>query len=301
MVQIISRAQWGARYVNGVGNRPVGSLEKYGHHSVTAHLREDATFLAECAEMRRIEEIGQQRFGRGISYTFVIFPSGRIFEGASIGRIAYHSGPGRNTRGAGICWAGNYDVNRPGSKALDAVVALLQHGVKMGWWQDPALTEMHRDFSATACPGRYLYAEFDNINRRGRSGKAPSTPSRPAPSTGGKSGRVPHTEYTVSVDGDFGYYTKIALQNVLRHRGYRTHKVDGDFGYYSILSLQRFLRAQGQRGHAVDGRWGAHTTRSLQQWLRSQGYKGHAVDGKFGPYTIRSLQQALIDGKFFRR
>ena len=127
----------------------------------------------------------------------------------------------------------------------------------------------------------------------------PPKPSKPTP--GRKSGRVPHTDYTVTADGDFGYYTKIALQNVLRHRGYRTHKVDGSFGYYSILSLQRFLRAEGQRGHAVDGRWGAHTTRSLQQWLRAQGYTGHAVDGSFGPYTIRSLQQALIDGKFFRR
>lgn len=132
-------------------------------------------------------------------------------------------------------------------------------------------------------------------------GKRIYTPPKASQPTPGKSKRVPHTDFTVTVDGNFGFYTKSALQNVLRHRGYRTHTVDGSFGRHSIMSLQRFLRAEGQRGHAVDGRWGTHTTRSLQQWLRSQGYKGHAVDGKFGPHTIRSLQQALIDGKFFRR
>jgi len=122
-----------------------------------------------------------------------------------------------------------------------------------------------------------------------------------APPSGRRSGRVPHTDWTVNVDGDFGYYTKIALQNVLRHNGYKTHALDGSFGRYSITSLQRFLRAQGQRGHAIDGRWGYWTTRSLQQWLRDRGYTGHAVDGVFGPYTVRSLQQALVDGAFFRR
>lgn len=170
MVTIHSRASWGARHANGVGNRPVGSLQKYLHHTVTTHLGENATVAQERAQMRVIEAIGQQRFGRGISYTFIIFPSGRIYEGASINRISYHSGSGRNTRGAGICFAGNYETNRPGTKALAAGAGLLQEGVRRGWWNDPALTEAHRDFRQTACPGRFLYAEFDNINRSARGG-----------------------------------------------------------------------------------------------------------------------------------
>lgn len=133
-------------------------------------------------------------------------------------------------------------------------------------------------------------------------GKRVYTAPKPSkPSKGRKSGRVPHTDWTVSVDGAFGRYTALALQNVLRHNGYRTHAMDGSFGSHSIRSLQRFLRAKGYRGHAIDGRWGSWTTRSLQQWLRDLGYRGHAIDGSFGPYTVRSLQQALIDGQFFRR
>lgn len=196
MISIASRASWGARYANGVGNRPVGTLQKYAHHTVTAHLDETATVAEERAQMRIIEAIGQSRFGRGISYNFVIFPSGRVYEGASVNRISYHSGPGRNTRGVGFCFAGNYDIKKPGPRALVAAVELLREGVRRGWWNDPALTEAHRDFKATACPGRYLYAEFDNINYTARGGtyadfkrnglpgeiKAPSPkPDKPAP------------------------------------------------------------------------------------------------------------------------
>lgn len=135
----------------------------------------------------------------------------------------------------------------------------------------------------------------------GKTVYTPPKPSKPSKPSGKKSGRVPHTDFTVTADGTLGKYTVSALQNVLRHRGYKAHTVDGKFGRYTIRALQQFLRSQGQRGHAVDGKMGPATTRSLQQWLRAQGYRGHAVDGKFGKATITSLQQALIDGRFFRR
>lgn len=127
-----------------------------------------------------------------------------------------------------------------------------------------------------------------------------TTGSRPAkkPSKAkAKSGRVPHTDWTVTVDGDFGSFTIRSLQKLLRDLGYKAHTIDGRFGPFTIRSLQQWLADQGQTGHAVDGVFGRHTVRSLQQWLRGKGYTGHAVDGDFGTYTIRSLQQALIDGK----
>ena len=184
MVTIYSRTSWGAKYRDGVGTRVVGRLEKYLHHTVTTHLPETATVEQERAEMRKIEQIGQDRFGAGISYTFIIFPSGRIYQGASVNRISYHSGSGRNTRGVGVCLAGNYDTHPLGKKAKDAIVALLRHGVAKGWWGDPALTEAHRDFKGTACPGKYAYAEFKSINAEGRAtpkAPAPAAPTAPTP------------------------------------------------------------------------------------------------------------------------
>lgn len=173
MTTIIPRATWGAQYRDGVGTRKVGRLEKYLHNTATKHLDVDASPIAEREQMRVIERIGQQRFGAGISYTFLVFPSGRIYQGASIQRISYHSGGAadkrpRNTLGASICLAGNYDVNALQAPAKAAIVWLLQEGVRQGWWGDPALTEAHRDFKPTACPGKYAYAEFAALNALGR-------------------------------------------------------------------------------------------------------------------------------------
>src|SRR5690606_18344240 len=124
VMEIASRSSWGARYQDGVGNRPVGSLTKYFHHTVTSHLSPNASVAQERAEMRKIEAIGQQRFGRGISYTFIIFPSGRIYQGASVHRISYHSGGARNTKGVGICLAGNYEANKITPTVINSIVWL---------------------------------------------------------------------------------------------------------------------------------------------------------------------------------
>lgn len=195
MSRIYSRASWGAQYRDGVGTRPVGSLQKYFHHSVTRHLPANATIEQERVECRTVERIGQQRFGAGISYTFLVFPSGRIHQGASVNRISYHSGGGRdgkprNTLGVGICLVGNTEANEMTPAQIAAVVRLLQEGVRRGWWQDPAITEGHRDFKNTSCPGRHAYALIGEINRRGRGGAvlpspSPSKPTdRPAAPTG---------------------------------------------------------------------------------------------------------------------
>lgn len=178
-MRIISRAEWGARYRNGVGTRSIGKLEKYLHHSVTAHLSEHATIAQEMAQMRVLEQIGQQRFGGGISYPLVFFPSGRIYEGVSINRISYHSGGWRNTAGVGFCLAGNYETNKLNTKTFNAVVWALQHGVEQGWWGDPALTSYHKKFRSTACPGRYAIRQFNSINTAGRSGTLAPTTSTP--------------------------------------------------------------------------------------------------------------------------
>lgn len=181
MSRIISRSQWGARHQDGYGTRPVGRLEKYLHHTVTSTLSENASLSEDVAQIRVVERIGQQRFSVGMSYTFLITPSGRIFQGVSTHRISAHSGAGRNTRGAGVCLVGNFDTNRPTDKQISAVVWLLQEGVRRKWWGDPALTSMHRSFRGTACPGKHAAAQFEAINRRGRGESVSAAPPASAP------------------------------------------------------------------------------------------------------------------------
>lgn len=185
MSSIRSRASWGARHRDGFGNRPVRALDKWLHHSVTAHLPVSATVAQEVAQMRILEQIGQQRFGGGISYTFVLFPSGRLYQGHSIGRVGAHTG-GRNSSSVGICLAGNY-TSRPITPEQSAtLVWLLRHGVAQGWWNVPALTGGHRDVSQTACPGNRAYSQIRAINdaatRLGSGGV--TTPTAPTPDAG---------------------------------------------------------------------------------------------------------------------
>lgn len=152
MSTIISRASWGARFQDGYGNRPVGSLAVYGHHSVTGHSGANATYAQDCAAVRTVEQVGQNIYRVGMSYTFLIPPSGRIFQGVSIGRVSAHT-INRNTGGAGVCFIGNYERESLTAAQLASAAWLLDHGQKQGWWTTDRFTALHRDVFATSCPG----------------------------------------------------------------------------------------------------------------------------------------------------
>lgn len=176
MPSIIKREDWGAKYNDGFYNRKVGRLDKWLHHTVTTQLSETAKQAVEMAEVRELERIGQSRFKGGISYTFVVFPSGRIYEGHSIGRVGAHT-KGQNSISVGIALAGNYEINEVTSAQKASLAWLLNHGVEKGWWTENKLDGGHRDTKATACPGKLAYAQIKNINKL-----ADGHPSKPAPS-----------------------------------------------------------------------------------------------------------------------
>ncbi|TKR27125.1 DUF4214 domain-containing protein [Cellulomonas hominis] len=163
MTRIYTRAEWGARHRAGFGVRSVGRLSRWLHHSAGASPGVGATFAQDVAVVRALEDTGQARFGGGISYTFVITEAGRRFEGTGVTRVGSHTG-NHNTAGAGICLAGNFDTRAPSDAQVAALVELLHHGVRAGWWTSPTLTGGHRDLSATACPGRHAYALIPAIN-----------------------------------------------------------------------------------------------------------------------------------------
>jgi hypothetical protein len=165
MGQIITRAQWGARYRNGFGSRRVGSLDKWLHHSVTASAGPGATLEQDAATIRALDSIGQSRFGGGISYTFAITEAGRVFEGHSVDRIGSHT-KNRNTASAGIVLVGNYSTKAPTPAQIAALVWLLQYGKSVGWWQVAGLNGGHRDaVRGTECPGNVAYSMIGDINR----------------------------------------------------------------------------------------------------------------------------------------
>ena len=100
-MRIVPRSEWGARYADGAGPAPIPAADGvFLHHSVT---RADSGAHA----VRNLENIGQARFGAGISYTFPITPDGTVYQGHSIGRRSSHT-KGHNTAGRAICFVGNY-------------------------------------------------------------------------------------------------------------------------------------------------------------------------------------------------
>lgn len=161
--RIIPRSEWGARHKGGFHDRPVGSLRRYLHHSVTIAPDLVPPFTDDYAAVRTLEGIGQSRFGGGISYTFAITPAGLIFEGHGIGRTGAHTA-GYNTIAAGICLIGNYEKDDPTPQQLAALDWLLHEGVRRRWWTSPTLTGGHRDTKSTACPGRNAYQLIGAVN-----------------------------------------------------------------------------------------------------------------------------------------
>jgi hypothetical protein len=157
-MRITSRARWGARYANGDGAAPLPATALYLHHSV-------ATGTGPAA-VRTVEQIGQDRYRAGISYTFLADQLGDVYEGHGIGRKGTHT-RGLNSTARAICAIGNYETTHPSAEMLEAIAQLVAHGHQQGWWP-PRLTGGHRDApgAATACPGRHLHTAIPHINQR---------------------------------------------------------------------------------------------------------------------------------------
>lgn len=165
MVTVTPRSEWGARYADGGGPAPVPFSEWWLHHSVTIAPDLLPPFDDEYRAMRVLEDIGQQRFGQGISYTFPIMPTGRVYRGHSIDRLGAHTG-GRNSAARAICFVGNYDVQQPTAAQIEAAAQLMVQEYRAGRAKTYRLNGGHRDVKATDCPGNNAYAAIAAINTR---------------------------------------------------------------------------------------------------------------------------------------
>lgn len=161
--RIITRAEWGARYANGWGARPLPIPKRFLHHSVTIAPDTLPPFDDDYAAVRRIEQIGQDRFGKGMSYTALFMPSGLIFEGLGIDRVGSHTAD-NNTAGAGLCLVGNYEDDQPTKAQLDSVAWWLRFHRDHGYLTDATITAPHSAVYNTACPGQHAEAGIDYIN-----------------------------------------------------------------------------------------------------------------------------------------
>ncbi len=160
---LIAREEWGARESDGFADRPLPVTEWWAHHSVTVAPDLVPPFDDDDAAIRTLERIGEARFGGGISYTVAITPSGRAYEGHSIGRRGAHT-KDHNTVGAAIVFVGNYEDDEltPAQerKAAEVMVAARKAGLSTR----PTFNGGPRDLKGTLCPGGKAYAAIGRIN-----------------------------------------------------------------------------------------------------------------------------------------
>lgn len=279
MTDIAGRGSWGARYPDGDINLYGLAEEVFIHHTVTALLPPTASPGDEREQMRAIESIGQSRFGTGISYNTLVFPSGRAYQGVSFNRRGTHTG-GRNSTARSISFVGNFEIAVPTDAAL-ATASEIYHDGKGKWWERDASLRGHREVSQTACPGRNLYARLGLIRSGAIEidnpiGEVPQTPKPPAPPR-------------LKITGEWDKATTTRLQYVLGT------PIDG------WVSSQPEVWRSSNPGLTTGWDWEQYAQGS-QVISEFQAILGVFRDGKFGENSIRAFQYRMgttVDGELW--
>jgi N-acetylmuramoyl-L-alanine amidase len=158
-VRIISRAEWGAKHGNG---NDVTSKLPWGEvviHTEAGAQRSPATEATEKGWVRNIEAFhaGPSRGWNGIAYSFLVAPSGRIFEGRGWGRSGAHT-ENRNSTAAGVCFLGHGDKWPATDAQWAAARWLIGEGVTLNKLKPSPAIGTHAKYSTKGktCPGTLI-------------------------------------------------------------------------------------------------------------------------------------------------
>lgn len=179
-VTIVTREEWGAqpsKQINYMGT-PVKVV--FIHH----------TAMSECftqdkcsEEMKTIQTFHQVTRGwDDIGYNFLVGEDGQAYEGRAWDRIGAHT-RGWNDVAIAISVMGDYSHKLPNEKALNAVQAMIQCGIKLGKITTDYKLYGHRNAGQTECPGDKLYELIQTWTHFGADASAPVKPT-PIPYTG---------------------------------------------------------------------------------------------------------------------
>ena len=150
----------------------------------------------------------------------------------------------------------------------------------------------HRMFTATACPGDYLYSKFNYIATEVNK-------------------QLGQGDGKLVVDGYFGELSTMKLQKMLGivqdgwvggqtepcrpylFRWTTARYNDGYTGSTTIDRLQRYIKNRGFSVGTIDGLCGKNTVTGIQRFLNSKGFDVKGVDGYFGENTAKAFQRFL--------
>lgn len=159
---VISRGSWGARPPDQLRRLTLPASDTWIHHTAD-NGPASPTFDAEAQLMKTTQQYHFSKGWSDIAYSFVVMPSGTVYEGRGWGVVGAHTA-GHNSSSHGICFAGNFQETTPTLGALVSCAGLLRDGLRQGFIA-PGVhpTGGHRDVKATACPGDRLYGRIPDI------------------------------------------------------------------------------------------------------------------------------------------
>lgn len=196
-----------------------------------------------------------QRGWTGIGYNFYVRKDGSIYRGRPEDTIGAHT-EGYNSRSIGICAEGNFEVETMPDAQKRAIIELLRELKKR---YPNTQIKRHKDFAATACPGKNF--PFEEI--------------------------VKEVEIVLLKIGSRGEEVK-KLQESLNKLGFNCGTADGIFGPKTEAAVKAFQKA---RGITVDGIVGPDTRNHLQAALQAQ--KVSDADKKLA--EAKKLAQKILD------
>lgn len=157
---VTSRASWGSLYTATQRMAPGAKDLVVVHHFAVPDVPFDATINEEEAAMRAVERHHVEKNGwKALGYSFVIFASGRIYQGRDWGFVGAHT-PGKNSSAHGIAFAINGEAHALTSQAIASFRALVAGGVRAGWVASDWSIAGHRDYDDTRCPGDRVYGQL---------------------------------------------------------------------------------------------------------------------------------------------
>lgn len=154
------RADWGA-------SPPAGGMTAHAIDRVTIHHTGPPAWYGSPpapAYLRVIQAFhaGVERGWPDIAYHLLIDLDGLVWQGRSLAYAGDSATAYDPTGHALVAVLGDYDVQIPSPAQVDALQTIVRwlieaHNVK------PSRVGAHRDYVATACPGRYLYTLIDGL------------------------------------------------------------------------------------------------------------------------------------------
>lgn len=156
------REVWGSSETDPPGSTVGATGLVVVHHFYRPDIPASASLSREREAMRQVEHYHTEgnKDWDDIGYQFVIFDSGRAYEGRGWGHSGAHT-RGMNFESVGVAFA--IDGNRADASpaAYAKARGLLREGVEHGYLSSDYKVDGHRDYQQKDCPGHKVYPRIE--------------------------------------------------------------------------------------------------------------------------------------------